>query len=65
MALDVVWITPKEFTAETGTSSDMNNYVSQLLLYLYTLLDHFGSIVCYEDEVVCYEDEVVYYADLE
>jgi len=61
MALTSKWTAPKEFTAETGTSSDMNTYVSQNLLYLYNLLDHFDSIVSFEDAVVCHEDSVVYF----
>lgn len=34
MSLDTEWAAPKEFTAEVLTSNDMNNYISQNLLYL-------------------------------
>jgi len=41
--------------------TDWNEMVMDNLDYLYGLLDHFQSIVCFEDTVVCHEDSVVYF----
>ncbi len=61
MALEAVWTSPTEQTSIVSSSTRQNEDVLQNILYLYALLDHFASIVCFGDAVVCHEDSVVYF----